>query len=61
MRDQYFGDVSDVIKFAFLRTLAGRDRTLGIACTTSLEMTDRRTDAIWSGGRKRRRDQTLLE
>ncbi|MFZ0494691.1 MAG: hypothetical protein WBE80_17605, partial [Methylocella sp.] len=31
MRDQYAGDVSDVLKFAFLRALAGSDRTLGIA------------------------------
>ncbi|MCQ4189038.1 hypothetical protein [Methylocystis suflitae] len=31
MRDQYAGDVSDVLKFAFLRALAGVDRTLGIA------------------------------
>lgn len=31
MRDQYAGDVSDVLKFAFLRALAGQDRTLGIA------------------------------
>ena len=31
MRDQYAGDVSDVLKFAFLRALAGKDRTLGIA------------------------------
>ena len=31
MRDQYAGDVSDVLKFAFLRALAGTDRTLGIA------------------------------
>jgi hypothetical protein len=31
MRDQYAGDVSDVIKFAFLRALTGVDRTLGIA------------------------------
>lgn len=31
MRDQYAGDVSDVIKFAFLRALAGKDRTLGVA------------------------------
>ncbi len=31
MRDQYAGDVSDVLKFAFLRALAGRDRTLGMA------------------------------
>jgi hypothetical protein len=30
MRDQYAGDVSDVLKFAFLRALAGADRTLGI-------------------------------
>lgn len=31
MRDQYAGDVSDFLKFAFLRALAGVDRTLGIA------------------------------
>lgn len=31
MRDQYAGDVSDVLKFAFLRALAGQDKTLGIA------------------------------
>ena len=31
MRDQYAGDVSDVLKFAFLRALAGMDRKLGIA------------------------------
>jgi hypothetical protein len=31
MRDQYVGDVSDVLKFAFLRALVGTDRTLGIA------------------------------
>lgn len=31
MRDQYAGDVSDVLKFAFLRALAGSDRTLGVA------------------------------
>jgi hypothetical protein len=31
MRDQYAGDVSDVIKFAFLRGLAGTDRSLGVA------------------------------
>lgn len=31
MRDQYAGDVSDVLKIAFLRALAGKDRTLGIA------------------------------
>lgn len=31
MRDQYAGDVSDVVKFALLRALAGADRTLGIA------------------------------
>src|SRR5579875_685353 len=31
MRDQYAGDVSDVLKFAFLRALSGKDRTLGIA------------------------------
>jgi hypothetical protein len=29
--DQYAGDVSDVLKFAFLRDFAGADRTLGIA------------------------------
>jgi hypothetical protein len=31
VRDQYAGDVSDVVKFAFLRALTGADRTLGIA------------------------------
>lgn len=31
MRDQYAGDVSDLLKFAFLRALASTDRTLGIA------------------------------
>jgi hypothetical protein len=30
MRDQYAGDVSDVMKFAFLRALTGEDRRLGI-------------------------------
>ncbi len=31
MRDQYAGDVSDVVKFALLRRLANPDRRLGIA------------------------------
>jgi hypothetical protein len=31
VRDQYAGDVSDVLKLAFLRALAGANRTLGIA------------------------------
>ncbi len=31
MRDQYAGDISDVLKFAFLRALASNDRCLGIA------------------------------
>lgn len=31
MRDQYVGDVSDVIKFSFLRALANSDRRLRIA------------------------------
>ncbi|KWV57994.1 hypothetical protein AS026_30605 [Rhizobium altiplani] len=31
MRDQYAGDVSDLLKFGFLRALAGTDRTLGVA------------------------------
>jgi hypothetical protein len=31
MRDQYAGDVSDVLKFALLRALAIKDRALGIA------------------------------
>lgn len=31
MRDQYVGDVSDALKFAFLSTLAGNDRRLGVA------------------------------
>jgi hypothetical protein len=31
MRDQYAGDVSDFLKFALLRVLAGSDRRLGVA------------------------------
>jgi hypothetical protein len=31
MRDQYAGDLSDILKFSLLRALAGTDRTLGIA------------------------------
>src|SRR5262249_33203545 len=31
MRDKYAADVSDVLKFGFLRALAGADRKLGIA------------------------------
>jgi hypothetical protein len=31
MRDQYVGDISDFLKFAFLRVLADTDRKLGIA------------------------------
>jgi len=31
MRDQYVGDVSDVVKCSFLRALTGNDRLLGIA------------------------------
>ena len=31
MRDQYAGDVSDAVKFGFLRALAAADRRLGIA------------------------------
>jgi hypothetical protein len=31
MRDQYAGDVSDLLKFAFLRVLAAKDRTIGVA------------------------------
>lgn len=30
MRDQYAGDVSDLLKFALLRTLSAGDRTLGV-------------------------------
>jgi hypothetical protein len=30
MRDQYAGDVSDLLKFALLRTLAADDRTIGM-------------------------------
>ncbi|WP_155268936.1 hypothetical protein [Brucella intermedia] len=30
MRDQYAGEVSDVLKFALLRALARQDRTLGV-------------------------------
>jgi hypothetical protein len=31
MRDQYAADVSDLLKFAFLRVLAAEDRTIGVA------------------------------
>jgi hypothetical protein len=31
MRDQYVGDISDLLKVAFLRSIAGTDRTLGVA------------------------------
>src|SRR5690349_7019682 len=31
MRDQYAGDISDVLKFAFLRALVRSDRILGVA------------------------------
>lgn len=31
MRDQYAGDISDMLKFAFLRAITARDMTLGIA------------------------------
>jgi hypothetical protein len=31
MRDQYAGDISDLLKFAFLRALAGTERVLGVA------------------------------
>jgi hypothetical protein len=30
MRDQYAGDVSDLLKFAFLRALAEDDKTIGV-------------------------------
>lgn len=30
MRDQYAGDVSDLLKFAFLRALAAEDKTIGV-------------------------------
>jgi hypothetical protein len=30
MRDQYVGDISDLLKFSLLRALVGRDRRLGI-------------------------------
>lgn len=31
LREQYVSDVSDVLRFAFLRALAGQDRTLAVA------------------------------
>lgn len=31
MRDQYAGDLSDLLKFAFLRSMAAHDRSLGVA------------------------------
>jgi hypothetical protein len=30
MRDQYAGDISDLLKFAFLRAIAGDDKTIGV-------------------------------
>jgi len=30
MRDQYAGDISDLLKFALLRALAESDRTIGV-------------------------------
>jgi hypothetical protein len=46
MRDQYAGDISDVLKFAFLGTLAGTDRRLGIAWYY-LSGDDGRPDGRW--------------
>jgi hypothetical protein len=31
MRDQYAGDINDVVKFALLRALVGEDRKFGVA------------------------------
>jgi hypothetical protein len=53
MRDQYAGDISDLLKFAFLRALAGTDRVLGVAWYYD-EGHDRRTDGQhveWRGER----------
>jgi integrase len=30
MRDQYAGDISDLLKFAFLRAIAGDDKAIGV-------------------------------
>ncbi|HEY3823325.1 MAG TPA: hypothetical protein VGL82_02150 [Bryobacteraceae bacterium] len=32
MRDQYAGDLSDLLKFSLLRALALADRSIGVAC-----------------------------
>lgn len=53
MRDQYAGDVSDFLKFAFLRALAGEDRILGIAWYYATPMMDMWTASISNGARKR--------
>jgi hypothetical protein len=53
MKDQYAGDISDVLKFAFLRALAGSDRMLGSHGITSREMTDERTGDISNGATSR--------
>jgi hypothetical protein len=52
MRDQYAGDVSDVLKFAFLRALVGTDRRLGIAWYY-VPGDDGRADGISNGERSR--------
>lgn len=37
MRDQYAGDISDLLKFAFLRALAGGDRAIGVGWYLNLQ------------------------
>lgn len=57
MRDQYAGDISDLLKFAFLRMLAGNDKRLGIAWYYNANHDGRPdgkhiehlSDARWSG------------
>ncbi len=49
MRDQYAGDAGDLLKFAFLRALAGADRTLGIAWYYAPGDDDARMDGTSNG------------
>jgi hypothetical protein len=50
IRDQYAWDVSDVVKSAFLRTLAGRTGRSESLGATLPAMTDARMDSISNGG-----------
>lgn len=57
MRDQYAGDVSDLIKFSLLRALAGNDKKLGVAWyyvpgrdgRPDGRHIEHRNEAVWKG------------